>query len=172
MGGRCELRGKYGEHLPSRWGVYVWGEVWGLRRPAAASLLATPLQRDVAAPVLYQSPPLCMEQSVHALTGSHIPVPTRPRGCFKFCGMQGNCISPPRISPHTSLPPYLPHTAPIPAASRPLPTHSSAIHSSPSPGCIQVSEATRSLLLSHHTFEDRGGIEVKGKVRSRDKGIQ
>ena len=28
-----------------------------------------------------------------------------------------------------------------------------------------MSEATRTLLMPHHTFEDRGGIEVKGKVR-------
>ena len=35
-----------------------------------------------------------------------------------------------------------------------------------------MSEATRSLLLGHHTFEDRGGIEVKGKVRLRVPGIR
>lgn len=34
---------------------------------------------------------------------------------------------------------------------------------SPHPGCIQVSEVTRGL-LPNYTFEDRGGIEVKGKV--------
>ena len=33
------------------------------------------------------------------------------------------------------------------------------------PGCIQVSEITRNLLSLRHTFEDRGGVEVKGKVR-------
>ena len=29
-----------------------------------------------------------------------------------------------------------------------------------------MSETTRTLLLPHHTFEDRGGVEVKGKVRA------
>ena len=32
------------------------------------------------------------------------------------------------------------------------------------PGCIQASETTRTLLMPRHTFEDRGGVEVKGKV--------
>ena len=35
----------------------------------------------------------------------------------------------------------------------------------PSAGCIQVSETTCNLLSLRHTFEDRGGVEVKGKVR-------
>ena len=36
----------------------------------------------------------------------------------------------------------------------------------PYSGCIQVSETTCDLLTPRHTFEGRGGVEVKGKVRT------
>ena len=37
-------------------------------------------------------------------------------------------------------------------------------------GCIQISEATHSLLGASHTFAPTGGVEVKGVVREGEGG--